>query len=98
LRNSGLQEGAYCRLSGKWKKQSTINKGNPAVEIEQLRINDIAEKSWKVKFTDVADKFVDRWPGGLNIAYGLSEHFSGGPEGTSKQLGAGELIFKPFYR
>jgi len=98
LRNVGLHEGAYCQCSGIWKKQSSVNKGKPAIEIEQLRINELAKGSWKVQLEDLADRFVDRWPGGLNIAFGLSPHVSGGPEGRSKRLGAGELIFRPFYR
>jgi hypothetical protein len=98
LRNVGLLEGAYCQGSGIWKTKSSINRGKPAIEIEQLRINELAKASWKVELEDLADKFVDRWPGGLNIAFGLSPHLSGGPEGKSKRLGAGELIFRPFFR
>lgn len=98
LRNIGLQEGAYCKLSGTWQKNSNINGGNPAIEIEQLRLDELGKKSWKDQFEDLSDRFVDRWPGGLNISYGISPHVSGGPEGDSKILGAGELIFKPFYR
>jgi hypothetical protein len=98
LRNTGLLEGAYCQGSGTWKTKSSVNRGKPAIEIEQLRINELAKASWKVQLEDLADKFVDRWPGGLNIAFGLSPHVSGGPEGKSKRLGAGELIFRPFFR
>lgn len=98
LRNGGLLEGAYCQCSGSWRKHSSLNSGNPALEIQQLRIDDLSEGSWKVQLHDLADRFIDWWPGGLNIAYGVSPHVSGGPEGGSKVLGAGELIFRQFYR
>lgn len=98
LRHVGLQEGAYCVLHGIWQTKSKINSNNPAVEIDKLAINEFAKKSWKVAFLDLADKFVDRWPGGLNMSYGLSPHVSKSKVGESKILGAGELIFKPFIR
>lgn len=98
LRNMGLQEGAYCSVSGTWRRNSTLHRGKPALEAEKLRINELSRKSWTVLFHDLADKFVDRWPGSLNIAYGLSPHVSGGKEGQSEILGAGELIFRSFIR
>ena len=99
LRHIGLVEGAFCHLSGIWRLQSGLNKGNPAIEIEKLAINNLAKKSWKIKFQDSVDKFIDRWPGGLNIRYGLSPHHSIAEKPTkSKILGAGELIFKPIYK
>ena len=94
----GLSVGTYCRLNGTWQSKSGINKGNPAIEIEKLSINNLASRSWKISFQDLSDKFVDRWPGGLNISYGLSPHVSGEKEGDSQTLGAGELIYKPFIR
>lgn len=94
----GLAEGSYCHLNGTWQSRSGINNGNPAIEIEKLPINDLALSSWKILFQDLSDNFVDRWPGGLNISFGLSPHVSGEKEGDSHLLGAGELIFKPFIR
>jgi len=98
MRHVGLQEGAYCVLHGTWQSQSNINKNKPAVEIDKLSINELSKSSWKTQFLDLADKFYERWPGGLHITYGLSPHVSGGKEGKSDILGAGELIFKPFTR
>jgi hypothetical protein len=98
LRNVGLLEGAYCQCSGTWKTKSSLNRGKPAIELEKLRINELAKKSWKVQLEDLADKFVDRWPGGFNISFGFSPHLSGGRQGQSRRLGAGELIFRPFFR
>jgi hypothetical protein len=98
LRNVGLLEGAFCQCSGSWRKQSAINGGKPALEIQQLRIDELSERSWNVQLHDLSDRFIDWWPAGLNIAYGVSPHVSGGPDGGSKKLGAGELIFRQFYR
>lgn len=98
LRNVGLLEGAFCQCSGSWRRQSTLNGGKPALEVQQLRIDELSERSWKVRMHDLSDRFIDWWPGGLNIAFGVSPHISGGPEGGSKKLGAGELIFRQFYR
>lgn len=99
LRHIGLQEGAFCRLSGVWQSESGINKNNPAIEIEKLSISELASKSWKILFQSSVDKFVERWPGSLNIKIGLSHHVSDAENETeSLILGAGELIYKPFIR
>lgn len=94
----GLSVDSFCRLSGTWRPTSGLNSGNPAIEIEKLPVNELSAVSWKVSFEDLSDKFIDRWPGGLNISYGLSPHFSGEEEGDSEVLGAGELIYRPFLR
>jgi len=98
LRHLGLQEGAYCVLNGLWRSQSKLNQNKPAVEIDKLSISELSKKSWKIRFQDSSDRFFDRWPGGLNMSYGLSPHVSKAEAGESKILGAGELIFKPFTR
>lgn len=92
----GLQSGSYCQLSGIWKSSSTVNRGNPAVEIQRLAINKLAQKSWIVLLFDLVDQFINRWSGGLNIQFGIAPHvsaFEGDKE--SSILGAGELIFQP---
>jgi len=99
FRHVGLQEGAYCILNGSWQPASALNNNQPAIEIDKLSINVLAKGSWKLAFLDLSDKFFDRWPGGLNVSYGLSPHISRFKAGNeSKILGAGELIFKPFIR
>ncbi len=97
LRHMGLQEDSYCRLSGIYHSASPLNSGNPAIQISKLSINDLSKTIWRVAFLDFADKFVDRWPNGYNIQYGLAPHISDANAATeSKIQGAGELIFKPF--
>lgn len=99
LRHLGLVEGAYCRVSGNWQSQSGLNNGNPAIEIQKLPINDLSKKSWKIAFLDIADKFIDRWPGSLNIQFGLSPHKSYVEEGIASEiLGASEIIFRRFIK
>ena len=97
LRHMGLQEDSYCRLSGIYHSASPLNSGKPTIQISKLPINDLSKTIWKVAFLDLADKFVDRWPNGYNIQYGLAPHISDVNADTeSKMQGAGELIFKPF--
>ncbi|MFT5731085.1 MAG: hypothetical protein ACI8PB_005278 [Desulforhopalus sp.] len=100
FRHIGLLEDTYCNLSGTWQSTSNINNNNPAIEIDKLAINEFSKTSWAVSFLDLSDKFVDRWPGGDNIRYGLSPHVSAFEDGEdeSRVLGAGEIIFKPFMR
>ncbi len=100
FRHIGLLEGSYARVSGTWKSGSVINHNNPALEIEKLSVNELSKASWRIAFLDLSDKFVDRWPGGFNIQFGVAPHISTpeGDDSESEILGAGELIFKPFRR
>lgn len=98
LLHIGMTVGSYCRMSGMWEFSSGLNKGAPAIKIDKLSINKLSTKSWITLFQDLSDRFVDRWPGGLNIKFGMSPHESGEEEGDSQLLGAGELIYKPFIR
>jgi hypothetical protein len=91
LPHAGLTPGAFVRLSGAYQRNSALNGDNPAVEIQQLPLAELAESSWIMAFYRLAGPWIRPWRTGANMMWSLGEHT--GVEEPDDLMGAGELWF-----
>lgn len=95
FKHSGLAKGCYCMASGKYKKSSVLNNGQPTVELEKLSIKtSLSKECWKIGFLDLASPYYSFKLGNLNLMSSIATHQDNlEPKGSF--FGAGELLFSP---
>ncbi len=103
LAHTGVTIGSYCRISGIYRKNSTLLDDENGVEIDRLSLSELAKNSWPIAFLSLSERWYQAWRNGTNILWGLGPQFVKGDidgklDEIGSSFGAGELIYPPFVR
>ncbi|EAR22105.1 hypothetical protein [Nitrococcus mobilis] len=99
LPHLGVTDGAFCRLSGIFRKNSALLDDSPGIEVDRLSLADLSDKSWRIAFLRSARRWYQPWRNGLNMHWSLGPHQSAAePRRQASVEGAGELIYLDFMK
>lgn len=96
LPHAGVTKGAFCRLSGIFRKSSSLLSGRPGVEIDALALADIGKDSFDIAFMRLASRWFQPWRSNANLYWSLGAQSADSGEEDSQ--GAAELLFTPLIR
>ncbi|WP_020415054.1 hypothetical protein [Microbulbifer variabilis] len=96
LPHAGVTKGAFCRLSGIFRKSSSLLSGRPGVEVDALALADIGENSFDIAFMRLASRWFQPWRSNANLYWSLGVQSPDSSDETSQ--GAAELLFTPLIR
>jgi hypothetical protein len=98
LPHIGISAGTYCRLNGYLRESAYSLGGERGIEIDRLSLRELEASSWHLEFLGLAERWYQPWRNGINLRFSMGPHVAVTDEAASTPMGAGELIFTPFYR
>ncbi|GAB2885022.1 hypothetical protein ACCI51_09475 [Microbulbifer echini] len=96
LPHAGVTKGAFCKLSGTFKKSSSLLSGRPGVEVDALALADLGKNSFDVAFMRLANRWFQPWRSNANLYWSLGAQSADGSDVAAQ--GAAELLFTPLIR
>jgi len=91
LEKYGVGNETFLVAHGQYKLESDLH-SVPGIEVDSLNIQELSERSWKIRFLRIGEDFFERWPGGLNLKIAISPH-----DKAKGQYGANELIYRTLH-
>lgn len=95
--HSGMTPGAFVHATGSWRTSSVLNSDDPALEVTQLPLADMADSTWRHAMLWLGSRWFPRWRNELQIDWSMSPHLAGNGD-TPPRQGAVELIFLSIVR
>jgi hypothetical protein len=97
--NLGVTKGAFCRASGIYRRMSKLYDQKPAIEINDLPLESLANESWRIAFLISVDRWFRCWSSsGTNIYWSLGPQRRPQNDTELGYFGAGEIIYRPLIR
>ncbi len=93
LKHMGINDGAFARVNGVLKEQSSVLP-TPYIQISQVKLSVLKKESWQDYMLDKLSEVFEFYPNSYFISWSVSPEDKKGKGQKSPHTGASEILFK----